>query len=904
MRNFFLPLVPALAALAASSALRPPAACAQERGAAAMDQEVRGTTVTSRVLMIAAHPDDEDTQLIAFLARGRRVETAYLSLTRGDGGQNLIGNELGESLGAIRTEELLAARRLDGGHQYFTRAFDFGFSKSAEETYKHWDHDSLLADVVTVIRSFRPQVVVSVWSGTPADGHGHHTVAGLVAREAYDAAADTVRFPEKKYGRAWAPLKFYRGARGTRRAGAVGMNVGEYDPVLGRSYAEIAGESRAQHRSQGFGGIQQRKGAQMDYVLREGSRVNESTPPAEEKSIFDGIDTSYARLVRAAPAAAAKDLARAGAMLDSAQTALDLRHPDRVTLWLAIAARLEALARNQVPRCGFDLGRGPVRSVGDFVDSDAACNATALDLDASLDILTRRAAEAAFDAAGIVVEATAPKELLAFGDSMPVTLSVYNRGHDAVTLAYARINDALPFLFTPMTIDRDSSARLTRSVIGLDDSRPWWISPHSGDMFPVHESPSDGLARVSFTGDLKHLFTVPGVAIAEDERRITNVQVTAAIRGQNVTMDAGPVTFHSSDPLLGEQNRPIGGVPAVTLAFDGGLEWMVANKPFDHLVRVSIKSFSDSPRTFSFKLVSPPGIRVDSLPVSMTLNAREERELFLRVRGQLKPGRYEFGVIAQTENGRYMDGFRAIEYSHIRPIRMYRFSAIYLQSVDVTIPATLSVAYIQGVGDNVAPFLRQLGIPVTIVSAEELPVIDLGRFSTVVVGTRAYEAHRELVPYNGRLLDFAKKGGTLVVQYGQDIATLGVMPYPVTTPRTSRVTVEEAPVTVLDPKSRVLNSPNRIGDADWKDWVQERGLYMPTIIDSHYSAPLEMHDPGEPEIKGGVLVAPLGKGTYVFTSLALFRQIPGGVPGGARLFVNLLSAGLEPERAAPKKVQP
>ena len=276
----------------------------------------------------------------------------------------------------------------------------------------------------------------------------------------------------------------------------------------------------------------------------------------------------------------------------------------------------------------------------------------------------------------------------------------------------------------------------------------------------------------------------------------------------------------------------------------------------------------------------------------------------MRVRGQLKPGRYEFGIVAETENGRYMDGFKPIEYAHILPIRLYRYSAIYLQAVDITIPATLSVAYIQGVGDNVAPFLRQLGIPVAIISAEELPVVDLGRFSTVVVGTRAYEAHGELVAYNSRLLDFAKKGGTLVVQYGQTLATNGVMPYPVTIPRTSRVTVEEAPVTILDPKSRVLNSPNRIGDADWKDWVQERGLYMPTVIDPHYSTPLEMHDPGEADIKGGLLVTPLGKGMYVFTSLALFRQIPGGVPGGPRLFVNLLSAGLDPDRAAPRKVQP
>ena len=710
-------------------------------------------------------------------------------------------------------------------------------------------------------------------------------------------------FRSSSYGRAWAPLKFYRAARGNRRAGAVAMNVGEYDPVLGRSYAEIAGESRAQHRSQGFGGIQQRKCAQLDYVLREASRVNQSTPPADEKTIFDGVDTSFARLARSAPPAAAAELTKAQALLDSARIEVDLRRPDSVTRKLARAAFLAQQARRAIPRCSFDVRLGPMRIVGDSVEHDASCDQTALDLDAAMDVLTRRTAEAAFDAAGIAIEATAPQELLAFGDSMPVTLTVYNRGHDNVKLAYARINDALPFLFAPMIISPDSSVRLTRSIIGLVDSRPWWISPKGGDMFPVHDSPSDGLARVSFVGT-GSLSTVPGVAVAEDERRITNVQVTAQIMGQTITVDAGPITFHSADPLLGEQNRPVGGVPAVTLKFDGGLEWMVANKPLDHILRVTITSFSDSPRTFSFKLVSPKGIRVDSLPASMTLKAKEEKELFLRVRGQLKPGRYEFGIVAQTENGQYMEGFKTIEYSHIRPIRMYRYSALYFQAVDINVPPTLSIAYIPGVGENTAVTLRQLGIPVAILSPEELPVADLSRFSTVVVGTRAYEAHRDLVTYNSRLLDFAKKGGTVVVQYGQDIATLGVMPFPVTTPRTSRVTDEDAPVTILDPRSRVLNSPNKIGKDDWADWVQERALYMPTVIDPHYATPLEMHDPGEPDNKGALLVTPLGKGTYVFTSLSLFRQIPAGVPGGMRLFVNLLSAGIEPERATPKKVIP
>src|SRR5688500_12693814 len=252
----------------------PRSAVAQERGAAALGQLIAGLGVSARVLMVGAHPDDEDTQLVAWLARGRHVETAYLSLTRGDGGQNLIGNELGEGLGVIRTEELLAARRIDGAHQFFTRAYDFGFSKSAEETYKHWPKDSILRDVVTVVRGFKPHVIVAVFSGTPRDGHGHHQVSGMLAREAYDLAADTVRFPTRTTNGLgpWTVTHFYRGQRGNAPNATYAMNVGEYSPLLGRSYAEIAGDSRSQHKSQGFG-VLQRKGGVMDYVRREASRL-------------------------------------------------------------------------------------------------------------------------------------------------------------------------------------------------------------------------------------------------------------------------------------------------------------------------------------------------------------------------------------------------------------------------------------------------------------------------------------------------------------------------------------------------------------------------------------------------------------------------------------------------------
>jgi LmbE family N-acetylglucosaminyl deacetylase len=876
----------------------PRSALSQERGAVALEQAMRGVTVTSRVLIIGAHPDDEDTQLIAWLARGRGVETAYLALTRGDGGQNIIGNELGEALGAIRTEELLAARRLDGGRQYFTRAFDFGFSKSADETLKHWDRDSLLGDVVTVVRAFRPQVIIAIFSGTPADGHGHHQVSGMLAKEAYDLAGDTARFPAAKYGQPWTPAKFYRNARFGRGPTTLQWNVGEYDVVRGRSYAEIAAESRSMHRSQGQGSLQ-RKGVALDGVSRIASRVNESTPATAEKSIFDGVDTTFARLAGEASAMNAAALRSIAVRIEAARALLNLRTPELIVANLGRATEAAQAVRAATPRC-VAVSRGAITYAK--ADSPAiSCTDEQRDLDASLEILQRRLAEATMTAAGVAFEVTADRELLAFGDSMPVTLTVYNRGKFPVTVIDFAFTGQIDRTVTRLVVAPDSSARVTRQIIGLVDSRPWWIGGRTGDVFPAHQSPADGLGRVSVVSDGT---LVPAVAIAEDVRRESNAEVTLSGVFSTVHLNLGPIQYRVADKVFGEQNRPVGGVPPVTMAFDYGLQWVQAGKPIDRLLRLSLKSYSSTSKTLSFNIISPPGIKVDSVPASLVLAPNEDRELFIRIRGTLKPGRYAFGVVAQSETGRSFEGIRTIEYPHIRPIHLYRSSALYLQAVDITIPATLSVAYVQGVGDEVASYLRQLGVPLSVISPEELAVVDLSRYSTLVVGPRAYDAHKALITYNKRVFDFAKNGGTVVVQYGQtEMTRPGVMPYPIAlTSPAARVTIEEAPVTVLDAKSRLLNTPNKIVDSDWADWVQERSVYMPSTIDPRYQTPLEMHDPNEPENKGALLMTPLGKGVYVYTTLSLFRQILGGVPGGARLFVNMLSAGLE--NPAPKKVRP
>ena len=877
-------------------------AAAQLSGAAELDQAVRGLTVTGRVLVVAAHPDDEDTQTIAWLARGKRVETAYLSLTRGDGGQNLIGNELGESLGAIRTEELLAARRIDGGRQYFTRAYDFGFSKNADETAKHWPRDSILGDAVTVIRAFRPHVIYSIWSGTRADGHGHHETAGLVAREAFDAAADTVRFPVRRFGAPWEPQKFYLRGQG------ITIDVNAYDPVLGRTYADIAADSRSQHRSQGFadfalrsivpgGGRGGRGGPPGGSVIRTATRVNASVEPAAERSIFDGVDTTFRRLINAAPDSLRADLALVLAQADSAIADLDFREPSRIAPVVArLTAGLQSIRRG-LPNCDLRARMGGFRRVR---DQEAWCSPAELDLAASLATIERRAERAVLATAEIEIQAVAPREAMAFGDSVQTSIAIVNHGRSPVTVTDVRATGGARSGFNPVTLAPDSGVAIPQYVIGYPDLRPWWIGGKREEgLFNFNRSPADGLARVSATLDA----LVPSVAVSEELRRLSDVRVTLDVAGSSVEANAGPLIYPAADPLLGVQDRPLGGVPPVTLEFDRNLEWMPAGKPIDRMLRLTIKSFSEAPQTFALRVVAPVGVRVDSVPLSVTIGPREQREVFVRIRGSLKAGRYEFGAVGEYATGaQFAEGFSSIIYPHIRPIYRYRSSGIYFQAVDIEVPARLTVAYVQGVGDDNAVFLRQLGIPVTVITPTELPAWDLSRFSTVVIGTRAFDANNALVAYAPRLMDFARNGGTLVVQYGQNLGSMpAVMPYPMEwAGRAERVTVEDAPVTILDPKSKLLTSPNKIGDDDWKDWVQERALYMPSTIDSRYATPLEMHDPDEAPNKGAIVTAPVGKGMYVFTSLSLFRQLPGAVPGSARLFVNILSAGVpQTQRTTP-----
>ncbi len=838
---------------------------AQDRGAAALGQLVEGLPVAVRVLVIGAHPDDEDTRLITWLTRGHHVDVAYLSLTRGDGGQNLIGDELGDALGVIRTEELLAARRIDGAHQYFTRAYDFGFSKSSAESFQHWPHDSVLEDVVTVVRAFRPQVIVSVFSGTPRDGHGQHQVTGIVAREAYDAAMDTVRFPRSAtagYG-AWTPLKFYRARSYFNGEGATfTYNAGELDPVLGKSFTEIAAESRSQHKSQGFGVIA-RLGAQTGSLAREASRAAGAPADAKrERSIFDGIDTTWRRLLPVVS-----------------------RPADKTAVGRLLAATIDARRQLSLynPSTGVPaLERAHAALVQLAADAEAAPRSMNGDVLVSVTDGLQRVTRALLMARGITIEATVQRDAVALGDSIPVDVTVYNRGTGRVTLesasaaadrssgagsARARLQAA---------IAPDSSHSDTVYVHGDSISQPWWLAtPRRGDMFSV---PIDGRS---------------------DDVRDADIHVRVALDDGHLVTDV-PVVRRYADPVRGAVERPLMVVPAIAVTLDGTVELARANTPLDRNVQVHLISGVTDARDVQVSLTLPSGLHADSSTRTAHLGGFDATAtVSFAISGQLTPGQHEIAAVARSGGNTYSIGYVPIEYSHIRPQKLYRRAALTVDAVDAALPPRLDVAYVRGVGDNVAPMLQELGVPLTVLDPAHLATVDLSQFTDLVIGTRAYEAHPELAAANARLLAWVRHGGTMVVQYGQyEMTAPGRLPYPISLSRpAARVTDENAPVRILLPNDPVLTWPNRITSDDWTGWVQERSLYMPSTIDSHYTTPISMNDPGEPANSGAILETRLGAGTYVYTTLSLFRQLPAGNPGASRLFLNLLGVGEAPRAA-------
>ena len=925
---------PVVAALVLSLAVVPLSLAAQleppsSGGLVALDQSLRPLARYQRVLMIAAHPDDEDTELLTLVTRGLGAEAAYLSLTRGEGGQNLIGAELGPGLGLLRTEELLAARRLDGARQYFTRAYDFGFSKTLDDTWAHWPRDSVLKDVVRIVRRFRPQVIVSVFSGTPRDGHGQHQAAGWAAQEAFRVAGDPDAFPElaREALAPWTPLKLYRSTRFDSTATTLRLPSGGLDPAVGQSYLQIAMRGRSLHRSQDMGQLQRLGPSEVRMQLLE-DRTGRGAD-----GLFAGLDTSLAGmpLVQAGKGAqrqaAEARLATYAARIDSAR--------------LRVAPAERADLRALLQRAGEDLSaaRKAVLTAlpgnrGDRVNLDPLLQGDPFEGE------FRRLWTARLRAQELLGDATSDDERVVPGQQVGVTLSLWNPGSDPsrgwLCLGQVAWDFTLGEGSGGTSLPR-SERRGACAAYDAGGNRFEAAVNATGTLPPGGFVTARGSMTVPMTAD----YSVPYFLRAprdgdlytwdEDSWRAWGEPFEEPAVWQQALL-AGPepqpwnateLTFRGNDQALGEFRRPVVVVPRVDVAVTPEEEvWPLGSGA--RTITVTLTHGARDTTSGQLTLQVPRGWAAPA-PVAFRLTREDERRVVtfpLRAPAGVRPGRYEVAAVALDEHGRAYDvGMQRMAHPHVHPRTWSRRAVATLHVAALALPRLRAVAYLRGAADRVPEALRDVGVPLTLVTGADLGRGDLRRFDVIVIGPRAFETDPDLPRNNAALLAYARAGGTVLVQYQQYGYFLGdYAPFDLTvgsrppgqpnaaataTTRESatrvattallgghdRVTDETAEVRIVDAASPVVLRPNRLGAADWEDWVQERGLYFARTWENHWRPVLSMHDPGESALQGGLLVAAVGRGTYVYTGLSFFRQLPAGVPGAFRLFANLLALG-------------
>ncbi len=808
-------------------------------GAPEVKQALDKLNVVGSAMMIAAHPDDENTAVIAYLARGKKVRTAYLSLNRGEGGQNLIGSEQSVEIGLIRTQELLAARRIDGGEQFFTRAIDFGFSKNSDETFKKWGRQEVLRDVVWNIRRFQPDVIINRFSGTPMDGHGHHQASALLSKEAFKAAADPQAFPEQlRWVQPWQAKRLVWNVTSfTRQQEEAAekmqkravIDTGDYDALLGYSFSEIAGISRSAHKSQAMG-APERKGSQLNYFVHlDGAPF--------EKDLWEGIDTTWNRVPGSASIAA---------LLAKAASEFSLSQPGKILPHLLEARKLLA------PRTDH------------------------------YSVLKRRELDEAIAlAAGLWVELQSERAQAVSGAPTKARLAAIARGN-----ATARIT-AVDFGATPglasltLPIDLPSNKQVNTEI-------PWNVPadfPLTQPYF-LMEPRTDAL----FTVKDQALLGLP------ESPAPLNALIKVDVDGTVIELPRG-ILYRYVDRSTGELVRPFRIVPPVSvrLTQDALLFPGIESRKVEVVLNSNLPKLAGT-----LKLSLPAGWKSEPMSQDFTFStADEERALAFTV---TPPAQESSGLLKAVAlvNGREIShGTRTIQYPHIPPQTLAPPSEARLVRTTVK-NLSKRVGYIMGAGDEVPDALRQLGCDVTLLTAEDLATGNLSQYDAIVTGVRAFNTRPDLRANSQHLYDdYVAKGGTFIVQYnvleggfmGGDPTLLSkVGPYPITTSR-DRITDETAPISFPKPDHRLLQFPNRIQPQDFEGWVQERGLYFASKWDDRYEPLFSSYDPGEKPSLGGTLITKYGQGTYIFTPMAWFRQLPAGVPGAYRLFANFLSAG-------------
>jgi len=777
------------------------------------------------VLYFAAHPDDENTSLIAWLANEKLYRTAYLALTRGDGGQNLIGTEQAEELGLIRTQELLAARKDDGGEQFFSTANDFGFSKTFDETFKIWDKEKILANAVWVIRNFQPDVIITRFPGDPRAGHGHHQASSLIAQEAFKAAADPNRFPEQlRYVKPWQAKRilwntFNFGSANTIRKDQFHVDISQYNPLLGRTYNELAAISRTNHKSQGFGSSPKR-GETYEYFETLGGT-------APKSSLMDGVNTSWTRIPHAE---------KVQQLIHQINTDFEITHPERsVPSLVNLLTEIEKLGDAYWPK----------QKAKEVKELLLAC-------------------------AGIWIASDATLPKYALGESITVTTQVAVQLPGVpIQLSALTVNGEKNSLRSPITLSNGHVEQVQSTFVAKQLTQPYWLKkPH-------------GLG--SFTVDDQQLIGLP------EAPDLPQVTVSFYIAGKNIDYQI-PIQYRYTDPVRGEVKNPVVIAPALTVnlqqkafIFNGNtpkqLELLFASNAEQVHAKVRPllpKGWRAEPNQFEVKLAH----RNDEMSKVLTIYPGEQA-------GNQDSLRFEITYADQKQETAY--ALHEIRHEHIPQITWFPLAAAKLSKIE-TATSAKRIGYLAGAGDLVAQSLRELGLTVDNLTENDIIHRDLSVYDAIITGIRIYNVNERMRFIQPKLWAYVENGGTLVEQYnvsnGLKVSQIG--PYPFTLSR-DRVTNEDAPVVFKDSKNQVLNYPNKITEADFEGWIQERGLYFTSDADPRYQQPLQMNDANEDPSTGSLLVAKYGKGKYVYTSLAFFRELPAGVPGAYRLFVNLLA---------------
>lgn len=877
-----------------------PAPIPQDEGIDGLRLELLRLGTTARLMQVVAHPDDEDGGLLTLEARGYGVDTLLMTLNRGEGGQNKLGSNLSDVLGVVRTEELLAADQYYGVQERFSRVADFGFSKTAEETFQKWGgHDIALGDMVRVIRTFRPDVLVARFSGTPRDGHGHHQASSILAREAFRVAADPKRFPEQiaEGLEPWQAKKFYIGnvcPWGSMTCPdadwTVKYNTGEQNKQLGMSYIQFAMQGLRHQESQGVGNWKIEPGDRFTfYKLADSVIPSAAGKDGHEKSFFDGIDTTL-------PALAARLGPEEKKLPDLKQQLTEIAG------WIT---KSEEAGKGSDPS-GSDLPLmhvvADLRKVSAKIEQSSSSAVVKRDLLTKLATKQQQAETALNLALGVNLAADVSADD-ARNSSLPKesdALTTVSPTEEFVVAVTFHNGSKLPVLIDHAALEVPAG---WNTINGK--TKPETIKP-GGDLhvnFRLHVPKDTPYTRPYWHRDNPETESINHI---DNEKYVTlpfpppalRARVEYSVSGSNGARARNGITAAVVTPFISgdgkPRSQPLAIVPAFSVMLEPGTQVISTHNGSNSTVKVGVTSNLDRKMHGELRLELPQGWRSEPAQSSVDFTARgEKRDVEFKIfPANLQQSRATIRAVLQSEGEKYSEGYFLVAREDLGSFYYYEPARQRVSIVDVRVPHDLKIGYIMGAGDDIPTVLQQIGMNVTLIPAEKLAGEDLSQFGTIVLGIRAYDTQKDVVANNKKLLDFVSNGGTLVVQYNTDTGQFDkdkLAPYAAELSH-ERVSVEEAPVQILAPQNPIFHEPNEITQKDFDGWVQERGLYFMDSWDDHFQPLLSCHDPGESDQKGGMLEAHYGKGIYIYTGYAFFRQLPAGVPGAVRLFVNLLSA--------------